>query len=88
MIFFLLFTLLQVESFNSEKDFYILISSDDQNVTFSSFRLTNPDRIVLEVSGSCSANELNPSLTVKEISILEKDGITRFVFNVAQGSHY
>lgn len=51
MFLFILSLLLSfnVETYSIDNDTYILFSSDENSVSFSSFRLKNPDRIVLEL---------------------------------------
>jgi len=67
---------------------YIFFSSDSENVVFSSYRLSNPDRIVLEINGYSDKAEFIPSGPVLSISKSENNGITRFIFTVKENSQY
>ena len=88
MFFIFLFTLLQLQTFETADEFFVLIKSDKNNLTFSSYRLNNPERIVLEINGSIPTDDLETALNVKSVKIYETGNITRFIFKTKRNTQY
>jgi hypothetical protein len=88
MFLLLLFTLFQVQTYDIEDGFYILIGSSKDNITFSSYRLSNPERIVLEINGQLTISFENVSSPVKKVETNTRKEFTRLIFHVEDNSFY
>ncbi len=85
----LLLSFLQIEHWDLGDEYYLLMQSNEQNITFSSFRISNPERIVIEVAATLPAPiALPPGATVSSVEIVEQPGKTRFIFKIVPGSSY
>ena len=85
----LLFMIFSLQTMEDSGNFYLIFESSSENPTFSSYRLSNPERIVFEASGTFKESDF-PVLPgiVKSVEKSESNGMTRFVFFVEPGSQY
>ncbi len=88
MFLLLLFTFFQVQTYDIDDGFYVLISSSKDNVTFSSYRLSNPERIVLEINGQFQYPITEISSPILKVEKTERKEFTRLTFHVKDGSFY
>ncbi len=88
MLFLFIFTLLQIEAFDLDDRHYVMFTSSDKDVVFSSYRLSNPDRIVLEINGSADSTVSIESNIIKELSVSKTGNTSRFVFTVKENVQY
>ena len=86
LVFLFIFSLQTLED---SDNFYVIFESADENPTFSSYRLSNPERIVFEANGSFEDTEISdlPQM-VRSVEKNVSGGMTRFVFFVEQGAQY
>ena len=84
-----LLTTLQIQSYDLGDEYYLLLDTGGTTASFSSFRLSEPERIVLEVAGRAADTAL-PSVgaTVGRIERNDLGDKTRFVFFISPGSAY
>ena len=90
MSFFLIFLFIfSLQTLSENDNFYVIFESADENPTFSSYRLSNPERIVFEANGSFEDTEISdlPQM-VRSVEKNVSGGMTRFVFFVEQGAQY
>ena len=90
MTFFLIFLFLfSLQTLDDNDNFYVIFESGNENVTFSSYRLNNPERIVFEADGTFNDAEFHalPKM-IKSVEKSESNGTTRFIFFVESGSQY
>ncbi|MBR4489418.1 AMIN domain-containing protein, partial [bacterium] len=86
LVFFFLFSL---ETLEENDNFYVVFESAEENPTFSSYRLSNPERIVFEANGSFEDSDFsNLPPIVKSVEKNFSGGMTRFVFFVESGAQY
>ncbi|HNT29148.1 MAG TPA: hypothetical protein PKH10_13340, partial [bacterium] len=84
-----LLTALKLTSYDLGDEYYLLLDTGGANISFSSFRLNEPERIVLEVSGSAAGVVLpGGGATVGRIDRNDLGERTRLVFHIAPGSAY
>ena len=85
----LLFMIFSLQTMEDSGNFYLIFENSSENPTFSSYRLSNPERIVFEASGTFKESDFPvlPSI-VKSVEKSESNGMTRFVFFVEPGSQY
>ena len=85
----LLFMIFSLQTMEDSGNFYLIFESSSENPTFSSYRLSNPERIVFEASGSFKETDIPdiPAI-VRSVEKSESNGMTRFVFFVEPGSQY
>ncbi len=84
-----LLTTLQIQSYDLGDEYYLLLDTGATTVSFSSFRLNEPERIVLEVGGA-AAGAATPAVGAT-VGRIERDDLgdkTRFVFHISPGSAY
>ena len=86
LVFLFIFSLQTLED---SDNFYVIFESADENPTFSSYRLSNPERIVFEANGSFEDSDF-PALPpmVKSVEKNVSGGMTRFIFFVEPGAQY
>ena len=90
MSFLLTFLFLfSLQTLEDNDNFYVIFKSADENPTFSSYRLSNPERIVFEANGSFDDADFTelPAM-VKSVEKNVSGGMTRFVFFVETGAQY
>ena len=84
-----LLTALKLTSYDLEDEYYLLLDTGGASISFSSFRLSEPERIVLEVTGSAAGVAVPaPGATVGRIDRDDLGERTRLVFHIAPGSAY
>lgn len=84
-----LLTALKLTSYDLEDEYYLLLDTGGASISFSSFRLSEPERIVLEVTGSAAGAAIPaPGATVGRIDRDDLGERTRLVFHIAPGSAY
>ncbi len=88
MFLLLLFTFFQIETFSVGEGYFVLIDSPKDGTTFSSYRLSNPERIVLEINGSLKETFSNLSPPVIKVEKTERSNFTRVIFHVEERSFY
>lgn len=80
---------LQLQTYNIDGEFYLLFGSSKDSVSFSSFRLSNPERIVLEVTDEeIAGDKVLSGATVEKVEIKNLPGKTRLIFYIKAGSAY
>ncbi len=89
-LFVLLTIFLQTQSFTPSNEFYFLIKSSEKKIEFSTFRLSNPNRIILEINSKekMELKKYNSLLPVTKISIKIFKNKTRLVFFVKDDTFY
>ena len=88
-LFLAFFFLFSLQTLEDGDNFYAIFESSDENPTFSSYRLNNPERIVFEAAGTFNDTDLNglPEM-VKSVEKNISGGMTRFIFFVESGTQY
>ncbi len=88
--FFLsLWGFIQFEAYQLENEYFVLFTTDKETVNFSSYRLTSPDRIVLEIADeTLDGNSILTSMPVKSIKVEQKKDKLRIIFLINPGSSY
>ena len=88
-LFFVFLFIFSLQTLSESDNFYVIFESADENPTFSSYRLSNPERIVFEANGSFEDSDFSdlPPM-VKSVEKNVSGGMTRFVFFVEQGAQY
>jgi exonuclease VII large subunit len=88
MFLLLLFTFFQIETYSIDNGYYVLVDSPKDGITFSSYRLSNPERIVLEINGTFESSFSNLSTPVIKVEKSERKDFTRVIFYVEEKSFY
>mgnify|MGYP000045518541 CR=1 FL=1 len=85
-----LFAFLDVTTYHCDDEFYLLFDSGHSTISFSSFRLNEPERIVIEITGISGAKMPSPSpgATVRRIEKDVSGERVRLVFYIEPGSAY
>ena len=86
LVFLFIFSL---QTLSDSDNFYLIFESTDENPTFSSYRLNNPERIVFEAGGTFKDTDMTklPPM-VKSVEKSVSGGMTRFIFFVESGAQY
>ena len=58
-LFLAFFFLFSLQTLSDNDNFYLIFESADENPTFSSYRLNNPERIVFEANGTFKDTDLS-----------------------------
>ncbi len=89
-LFVLLTIFFQTQIFSPSNEFYFLIKSSNKKIEFSTFRLSNPNRIVLEINSDekIILKKYKSLLPVTKISIKKFKDKTRLIFFVKEDTFY
>jgi len=95
LIFILLFAAviygdLKKKSYRFSDNYHLfLVSNSAKPISFSSYRLTSPDRVVVEIQGEILTQKLqNPSGPVTKIEVKDGGETLRLIFHIKAHSFY
>ncbi|MFO7736771.1 MAG: AMIN domain-containing protein, partial [bacterium] len=91
-LYFLLLTALDLRVFDIQEEYYLLVNSglENEELSFSTYRVPNPERVVLEIDGKISGMPeigVNEKL-VSRVQLKKSEASVRFVFFVEENVFY